>query len=306
MRTTGDMSLLEKMSLWSKSSGYDRPELDKSDLFSGVKDEDESAEHSELSTYSKAIVSSTAYEWLINSLSREALFHWGEGQPKIMIDAIRQPILKRLSKGVMSRRKAPDTYTVTFRLPWYPLQLRIEEEKRTGWPSPNRPISQLVVMASSSADQVQAITVKQYFHQTWACGGTRILHVVQKVSDGVLENVMRGNEYLQLYAGLGSMNCLGFGYDGYFQPYHEHTVIRAFQLRAPEARLGREWERVLIALDRLTHSPWNKGSSLEVELHRCLGGRPVRRDHGDFDLCSIFDNETGFGKRDCLLNGQRA
>jgi hypothetical protein len=48
---------------------------------------------------------------------------------------------------------------------------------------PGQTLSEYVVLTCSSADQVQATTVRQYLDQTWSCNGTDLLRVLQEALD---------------------------------------------------------------------------------------------------------------------------
>ncbi|RYP24693.1 hypothetical protein DL765_000420 [Monosporascus sp. GIB2] len=183
-RDTSDaMSLLDKMSMWRRSLGKDHTEANVFDLFEGV-EEDEN-EDPDLSAYSKVIVNSVAYEWLIANLVKESSFHWDEAQPRIMVDQIRQKILARLPTGTISKKQAPCSHKVSFELPWRPLESRLEEERvQRGFITFGRAIADSVVATCSSTDQVQLTTVKQYMDQTWPSGGRGLLEALQEAIDG--------------------------------------------------------------------------------------------------------------------------
>jgi hypothetical protein len=185
-RAANGMSLLEKMALWGRKVGQDNPEVDKSDLFEGVEDDgDHDVGHSELSAYGKAITSSAAYGWLVDSISKESLFYWGESQQRVRVERVKERILSRLPKGIISKREGPHTYKVYFHLPLRPLQVRIQEERNNRPEQPKGPISDLVVLTSSSLDQIQATTVEEYFCQTWADNGEGLSILIEEAMDGV-------------------------------------------------------------------------------------------------------------------------
>jgi len=170
------------------------PELDASDLFEGVREDTGSiSHHLELSTYSKTIVSSAAYKWLVGSLFRESEFHWDHRLPRAMVTSVRQPILDYLPKRVLSRQEAPSQRAnAKFYLPLSLSQILYKVngvQRRTA--SPPR-ISDIVVFTSSSPDQVQATTIKQYFDQTWARGGSEILYAIERADDRLFSDARRG------------------------------------------------------------------------------------------------------------------
>ena len=181
------MSLLDKMSMWNRKSGNEQ-KLDNCDLFESIEDlEEEDAEEeegdadkSELSLYSKAIMNSTAYKWLIASLLKQSSLHWDDSQPRSIVQEIRQTILKMLSTGSISKKRAPSTYSVVFHLPWRPLKSRGEMHYSRCPIQPGQSLSECTVLSCSSADRVQAMTIRQYLDQTWYSGGTGLLFVLQE------------------------------------------------------------------------------------------------------------------------------
>jgi len=188
-RSSGGMSLRDKMGMWGRKLGQDDLEADKSDLFEGVEDDDDDFGHHDLSKYSETIVTSAAYKWLVDKLVKESSFHWDTSQPRIMVERIKQQIMAKLPQGKISGRKEPNTYTVSFRLPLRPLQLRIQEEKLSRWGGGSKQqIFDFVVLAGSSWDHIQATTVKDYFYQTWANNG-EVLSSIQDVMDGMSRSI---------------------------------------------------------------------------------------------------------------------
>ena len=180
--TSDSMSLLDKMSLWGRKSGSNEPTVQVCECFDGVKeeeDEDISISQLELSTYSKTIVSSTAYDWLIDNLLKESSFHWDEALPRIMVDAIRQRILDELPIYMVSKRQDPTTYKVTFHFPRGPLERRLKQENDVGQTAERR-LSDIIVLTCSSVDEIQAATVAEYLDQTWTSGGSELLKVLNE------------------------------------------------------------------------------------------------------------------------------
>ncbi|KAM5343490.1 hypothetical protein ACJ41O_012027 [Fusarium nematophilum] len=94
-----------------------------------------------------------------------------------------------------------------------------------------------------------------------------------------------------------SAYCLGFHNGTYYDMTHEKLMARGLQMRATEGRLGAGWGRVREAVDRANEEralnpkteTWEVEHYLKKDLglayQSCLGGRPVRKDHIDFDLC---------------------
>lgn len=182
------MSLEDKMSLWGKLSDETPRITNEDELFQGIEEvEEEEGEDEEESTanpimlqWSQTILSSQAYDWLIASLLKQSSYQWDTSYPQTMLDHIQKPVLQRLPKGTISRKKSPDEHRVAFWLPWHPIQLRVEEEATKQKFSA---ISNFVALIGSSVDQIQAITIKRYLEQTWVSGGVEILDAIQQVVD---------------------------------------------------------------------------------------------------------------------------
>ena len=191
------MSLLDKMSMWVRKPGNGEQKVDNSSFSEGVEDLEEEPEveeddinNPELSAYSKAIMSSRAYEWLISSLLKESSLHWDQAQPRIMIQEIRQKILKKLPTGTISKNRAPSTYKVAFHLPWAPLKLGLEKRDNKCPILPGQTLSECIVLTCSSADQVQVTTVRQYLDQIWPSGGTELLCILQEALRGIYRAII--------------------------------------------------------------------------------------------------------------------
>jgi hypothetical protein len=164
------MSIAEKMLMWeTKPLNSCLEVVDPSDCFQGVgEDINESTSHPELPTYSRMILQSRAYEWLIQHLLKEASFHWGASQPRLMVGGIRRAIMSGLPTGRISKDRDPSIHQAEFRIPLQKLKRRLlrEMERRSAdldWET----VSTAVVLVSSSDDCIQATTVEEYIGQTW-------------------------------------------------------------------------------------------------------------------------------------------
>lgn len=192
-KASDSMSLNDKMELWSRRSADEPSKTGFSELFEGVEDEDEEEEDSisdaEVLVYSRTVFTSTAYDWLVQSLLKQSTFHWDNLQPRTMIDGVQQPILRNLPSKTISKRRDPTSYGTSFWLPWRPISQRIKEEQTTRVATP---ISEITTLTASSVDQSQVTTVKEYFDQTWVLGGVDLLRAVQKAANSLLGDVISG------------------------------------------------------------------------------------------------------------------
>lgn len=168
------MSLAEKMRLWSsKPDDDDDPPPIPEDAFQGVEDLDmemnDTTSPLEVSAYSRAILESEEYKWLIQYLLKESSFHWGPG-PRVMVDEIRHSIASGLPGGRISKRLAPPAYRVEFRISWPLLRRRILRERskrRIGLSGDWDAISSTVVVVGSSDGSALVTTVREYMDRTW-------------------------------------------------------------------------------------------------------------------------------------------
>lgn len=121
----GDMSVLDKMSMWMSKAEQDHSAQPKGDLFEGVKEvEEDSINQVELSGYHSIIVESPAYKWFLTNVANEFNLQLGTPQPRI-----RQRILDELPTGTISKQRNPYTYEVTIDLEWHqPMEKRFQDE----------------------------------------------------------------------------------------------------------------------------------------------------------------------------------
>jgi len=171
----GDMSLLDKMSMWNSKDGQDHTTHQNEDLFEGVKDdEEESIDQSELSAYHNIIVDSSAYKWFLANLVNDSILKLGTLQPRI-----RQRILDELPTGKISKRRIPDIHEVSFELEW---DDAIEESLRNELPEQGK-LSDLSfrpsIILTGSPQEAQGLTIQQYLAQTWPSIGLQLLFSLQ-------------------------------------------------------------------------------------------------------------------------------
>jgi hypothetical protein len=198
-----NMSIQEKMQLWGDISTKHYTDIeDEGCIYRDIdeeaekhhqetedeyEDEDDSyGDHqtmpAEAPSDSKTILESQAYQWLLSALSKQLSAYWGTSQPKVMVDEIRNTILKSLPTGTISRKAPPRTFKVTFTLIWESIRTRVQQES-TRRMSTSGPFSigNLIALTGTSDDEIQATTVRQYFQQTWPEGEIDILEPLQKL-----------------------------------------------------------------------------------------------------------------------------
>ncbi len=174
----GDMSILDKMSMWISKTGQDYPIHHNADLFEGVKDDEEDPiDQSELSAYHKIILDSPAYEWFLSNVVKESIIKLETSQPRI-----RQLILDKLPTGIISKRRTPKVYEVTFDLEWQHTmeeRLRHELSEESKYPKPF--FRGFIVMIGSPCE-AQGLTIKEYLTQTWPMTGLKLFDALRKAA----------------------------------------------------------------------------------------------------------------------------
>ncbi len=193
-----DMSILDKMKMWGSKSHhkFQDAQPQQSELFQGIEEDDDieaeedeaqdATTRSQVASYSKIILGSEAYIWLLSAFAKQSSFHWDAEQPNIMLDQVRETILQRLPTGTISRSKPPRTFSVRFTLPYRPLRTRIVDEKAKRWAAVGLPsVQNLLALTCTSNDEVQVSTIEQYVKQTWPRGSVEIL--------GPLDSLLRGS-----------------------------------------------------------------------------------------------------------------
>ncbi|KAM7183978.1 hypothetical protein V8F33_013249 [Rhypophila sp. PSN 637] len=191
------MSLGDKITLWNSKAGMAEPEVLPEELFQGMENDSDGGEESDdgedakladnakLPAYSSIILGSFAYKWFISSLRTECCFHWEENQPRTMVKDIRNPILSRLPRGIISKKNMPRRNWAEFRLPWPGLEACLSQRSTSGYAT-SLTLSQIseVFTATGTLEQGQIATVREYFHQTWPVSGPEILVLLQRVIHG--------------------------------------------------------------------------------------------------------------------------
>jgi hypothetical protein len=82
-------------------------------------------------------------------------------------------------------------------------------------------------------------------------------------------------------------NFIGFHNGTYRFPSHENLVIRGIQLLASEFSPGLEWDSIRKLYEE-EGGFWSADCSTKISFRRCFGGRPVRKDRINFDLCKSW------------------
>lgn len=177
-RDTGDegMTVLDRIALWRRKENED-PALDstKDCLFEGVRDVEEEniADNAKMAKYRDFVLSSTAYQWFIESLRKHISLDWGSDDlaKASTRSLIHHSIMSKIPSGIISRHRTPETHHARFRITLQPNVLYFLG---------SRPIAQFTTLTSSAPKIVQVSTVQDYVDQTWSLGGLELAEVIQK------------------------------------------------------------------------------------------------------------------------------
>ncbi|KAH6696440.1 hypothetical protein BKA61DRAFT_252267, partial [Leptodontidium sp. MPI-SDFR-AT-0119] len=192
-----DMSVLDKMNMWSSKAEQDHSVPPDTELFEGVQDDDEDLiDQSKLSAYLKIILDSTAYEWFLWNVATEAIIKLETSQPRI-----RQHILDKLPTGTVSKRRAPNVYEVIFDLEWHhTMEKRLQYEVSEELKRPFQPFESSIIITGSPR-QAQGLSIKQYLAQTWPMTGLKLLDALGKATTNPTKHCyvnLPGNAQLEI------------------------------------------------------------------------------------------------------------
>jgi hypothetical protein len=180
-----NMSLNDKMSMWDRRAEDDRST---DDIHQGVTDDkDEITNQADVPVYHKIIFDSAAYKWLLASLINETILQWSTKESHVMVKGIRQRILDQLPTGTVGKQRALFGHKVKFDLQWGDtFKGWFEHETIDRCIRSDQSFAELITV-TGSAEEAQALTIKQYLYQTWPKRGPQLL--------GVLQNAINSHEH---------------------------------------------------------------------------------------------------------------
>jgi hypothetical protein len=191
----GGMSLIEKMMMWENLNPAKTPDPEGREQSDGLDEEggqdndssDDDDEDDEILTshagsllFSKYIHSSPAYDWFIANLQKQCSLK-EDSMTECAMANICSTILAHLPQGRISKRRAPRTHSVTFRVPWAPIKARLRTENRFLSGSDGRICD--IVAITFSGTQALACSVEKYVDKTWPFGGSVLVNILQRVAD---------------------------------------------------------------------------------------------------------------------------
>ncbi|KAI1173344.1 hypothetical protein F4777DRAFT_453618 [Nemania sp. FL0916] len=176
----GSMSLADKMSLWTKDrQEFQVDDTDQADQFEGVDDfeGDEPLSTPELSVYSKVILDSPAYKWLLEEIKNSLSLEWGDTVNAM--DKIRETILRKLRPGKICRSQPPKTFTVTFLF-----RDEFLSSLKAGFGAAHgqqnvSPLSNHYILTASGYAELQVSAIGYYVERIWPEFETKLLDGLQ-------------------------------------------------------------------------------------------------------------------------------
>lgn len=182
-----DMSLREKMSLWSSKSKEANETVDDHELFQGVDDsfEEEDLDVSELINYNKVVLRSASFDWLMKSMEKELLLKMDTERPTLLhpIAPISQTILENLPTGLVSKSKPPVIHVVKLQFIAWPT---IDQMSRgIAGQRPSTAAFESLAIACCDND-AQSLTIKEYMEQVWPMTWREIYNLLVAALDDLL------------------------------------------------------------------------------------------------------------------------
>jgi hypothetical protein len=177
------MSLSDKMALWAKKDGA-RSGPEEGPMFEGVSDyEEDRADEVVILKYRNLVTESPPYHWLLSTLRKEMAQRANDSETE-MRDGIKESILGVLHSGVISKRRPPLVYEVTFQLPWDRVTLLEGMDKSA---SSDDVLGSILTFTSNSA-WFHANSADEYLRRTWPSTGKHLVHLMQELgySGGLL------------------------------------------------------------------------------------------------------------------------
>jgi hypothetical protein len=186
------MSLDERLSMWrldqemdDPSSAAARPDdvplMDDDAQLDGDgsnDDNDETAlDDSQLEMYRNVVTSSTAFQWLLCRLHREAILTTSEASSmKTISTQIRQILYSRQESRLVSSRKGPPRISVVFQSDWDPQAfIRNQEYKE----EPEDAVERAIVIVQGMNGDVEAMPCSEYLDRTWPLFGEHFMGLVK-------------------------------------------------------------------------------------------------------------------------------
>lgn len=136
-------------------------------------EEDDIAGNAKMVTYRDFVLNSTGYQWFIESLRKQVSLEWGFDSLTNASSSrpIHQSIMSRLPSGIISVHQVPEIHHAKFRIQMPHEAFHCLEQG---------PVANLMTLTSTTPNHVQALSVQDYFNQTWSSGGLKLAELIQK------------------------------------------------------------------------------------------------------------------------------
>lgn len=143
----------------------DVPPTDDDDQSDGDGDDDDNdLDDTRLVMYRNVVADSTAFQWLLYRLQREASLTTEASSVKAISTQIRQILYARRENRLVSSRKGPPKFSVVFQSDWDPLVfIRNQEYKE----EPEEAIDGAIVIVQGTNGDVEAMPYSEYVGRTW-------------------------------------------------------------------------------------------------------------------------------------------
>ncbi|GIC87262.1 5'-methylthioadenosine/S-adenosylhomocysteine nucleosidase family protein [Aspergillus udagawae] len=190
-RKLNDMSLDERLSMWrfdqemdDPSSAAARPDdvplMDDDAQLDGDDNNDDNEntlDNSQLEMYRNVVTNSTAFQWLLCRLHREASLTTSEASSwKAISTQIRQALYSRRESRLVSSRKAPPKCSAVFQSDWDPLAFIRDQKYKE---EPEDAVERAIVIVQGPNGDVEAMPCSEYVGRTWPLFGEHFMGLVK-------------------------------------------------------------------------------------------------------------------------------
>ncbi|GFF36596.1 hypothetical protein IFM46972_04939 [Aspergillus udagawae] len=191
-RKLNDMSLDERLRMWrldqemdDPSSAAARPDdvplMDDDAQLGGDDNNDDKDENalddSQVEMYRDVVTNSTAFQWLLCRLHREANLTTLEASSwKAISTQIRQPLYSRRESRLVSSRKGPPKCSAVFQSDWDPLAFIRDQKYKE---EPEDAVERAIVIVQGTNGDVEAMPCSEYVGRTWPLFGEHFMGLVK-------------------------------------------------------------------------------------------------------------------------------
>lgn len=174
------MSLMDKMSLWDEKMAEADRDDSSVELFEGITEDDPIMEANNIMShkYRQLTLDSPAYDWLLQSLQRHATLDSYNHTCNAQV-VIHRTVLEHLRSDRLNRHTPPIIHQAIFDLAWSPNISSADGDIET---QVAESLGKQVLV--SAGDMIQAVTVAQYFSQTWSMDDSKLTGLLRMMGFG--------------------------------------------------------------------------------------------------------------------------